>query len=522
MNPIIVKETVDISPGVAILSILKYIEYDHWFAIAEFIDNAIDSYLKNKEVLREIEGSDYQLEVSIEVDADNSRIVVRDNAAGIAEGDYARAFRAAERPPDNSQLSEFGMGMKTAACWYSDNWTVRTTAIGESFEKTVRFDMSRIYYDNLSELDVVRAPASPNIHYTVLELNDVFRLPRAQTLLKIKRHIESIYREFTRSGTLRLKFNGEYLRYVAPKILEAPLYSDKNGSAIVWCRQIDFEVEEGLSVRGFVAIREQGSTSEAGLALFRRGRVIQGSYDQAFRPELLFGKANSYRYQRVYGELHLDGFQVSFTKKGFQADENLEIFLELLHEELSHDSFPLLRQAEHYRVRSTEANYGRMAAPVLKTAVDDMSSRLPEAVGQLLTMAPLPVVQFSEEAPLPAIADGKGMQAKFSLHHNDLDWEISIELSYEASLSAMYEVGDVFVRDRSTDSTIRQIGIRLSLTHPFMVQYIDTDKARLEPVLRMVAALGLGEVIAKESGSQSQKEIRRNFNELINKLTSIC
>jgi hypothetical protein len=34
----------------------------------------------------------------------------------------------------------------------------------------------------------------------------------------------------------------------------------------------------------------------------------------------------------------------------------------------------------------------------------------------------------------------------------------------------------------------------------------------------MVAALGLAEVIAKESASTNQREIRRNFNELINRL----
>ena len=522
MNAAPTQETVDISPGVAVLSILKYIEYDHWYAIAEFIDNAVDSCLKNKDHLVATEGPDYQLEVSIEIDADNKRIVVRDNAAGIAESDYARAFRAAERPPDNSKLSEFGMGMKTAACWYSDLWTVRTTALGEAFEKTVQFDLQRIFHDKLSELAVKRVPASPNIHYTVIELSGVTRMPKPQTLVKIKRHIESIYREFIRTGLLALTFNGERLGYIGPAVLEAPLFSDRNGEAVRWYRPISFEVEPGLGIHGFVAIREQGSTSEAGLALFRRGRVIQGSYDQAFRPEIIFGKANSYRYQRVFGELHLDGFQVSFTKKGFQADENMNLFLEMLHDELSHEAFPLLKQAEGYRVRSAGADYARAAGAVLRNTVAAMGAQLQDAVGQLRATPPLPTVLASQEVSLPPIAVGQSVYQTFELQHDAVNWEVSIELSYAPSLSAMYEVGDVFLASRESSRTgVRQIGIRLSLTHPFMVEFVDTDKHKLETVLRMVAALGLAEVIAKASGASSQKEIRRNFNELISKLTLI-
>src|SRR5438045_1391139 len=129
-------KTVSIRPGVSILTMLKHIQYDPWFALAEFVDNAIDSYLKNEKQLKEIEGKNFQLEVKIEINDNDKKIVVRDNAAGIHQKDYTRAFRAAEVPPDNSGLSEFGMGMKSAACWFSDFWSVRTSAIGENVEKT--------------------------------------------------------------------------------------------------------------------------------------------------------------------------------------------------------------------------------------------------------------------------------------------------------------------------------------------------------------------------------------------------
>jgi len=36
------------------------------------------------------------------------------------------------------------------------------------------------------------------------------------------------------------------------------------------------------------------------------------------RPEFIFGTGNSYRRQRLIGEIHLEGFEVSHTKDGFQ------------------------------------------------------------------------------------------------------------------------------------------------------------------------------------------------------------
>ena len=167
---------VNIRPGVSVLAVLKHIEYDPWYAIAEFVDNSIDSFLKYKNEMYKIHGSDYKLEVEIICDIEDSKIIIKDNAAGIHQEDYSRAFRAAEIPPDTSGLSEFGMGMKSAACWFSDYWIVRTSALGENTEKQVIFDMDRIFHDKLEELQVEIKPAEKDHHYTVIELHNVNRM----------------------------------------------------------------------------------------------------------------------------------------------------------------------------------------------------------------------------------------------------------------------------------------------------------------------------------------------------------
>ncbi len=338
-------------------------------------------------------------------------------------------------------------------------------------------------------------------------------MPRVKGLAKVKEHLKGIYRDFIRKGILILKVNEDELHYKEPKILKASRYDDAKSTPILWKKEIDFPIEENLSVHGFVAIRQTGSTSEAGFALFRRGRVIEGSYDKGFRPEKIFGKANSFRYQRIFGELHLEGFNVNFTKKVIQWDENLDIFLDLLKDDLSHEDFPLLQQVDNYRARATETEY-KSVAKVLISTVDDLEKKVPQALTETINA---PKVDETEQTRLTQT--NKTLHRDFDFRFNKVTWKITIELSYDPSLTELIELSNHLIKKESTDAATRKIGIRLSLTHPFMVNFVGVDNSKIEPILRVAAALGLSEVIAKESGLKTQGEVRRNFNELISNLS---
>src|SRR5438874_13303831 len=94
-------DRVNIRPGVGILSVLRHLNYKPWFALAEFVDNSLQSFLSYRQALEPIEGRDCKLKVSIELNTtDEGQIIIRDNAAGIHESDFVRAFRPAEIPPE--------------------------------------------------------------------------------------------------------------------------------------------------------------------------------------------------------------------------------------------------------------------------------------------------------------------------------------------------------------------------------------------------------------------------------------
>ena len=301
---------VDIRPGVSVLAVLRHLNYRPWFALSEFVDNSVQSFAEHEKALRKIHGAGYKLRVDIDIDtASPPRISIRDNAAGIYEAEYGRAFRPAAVPPDRTGLAEFGMGMKSAACWFAPRWTVRTSALGEVLERTVNFDIENIVNDDIEELRIRQSKTAANDHYTEIVLEDVFHVPVGRTVAKLKEHLTDIYRAFMRGRILELRFNGDRLKYRQPSILKAAYFKNKTGPIKRWQKPIEFDFGSGLSVKGFAALRERANTSKAGFSLFRRGRVIQGSGDEGYRPAYIFGSSNSYRYQRLFGELHLEGFE---------------------------------------------------------------------------------------------------------------------------------------------------------------------------------------------------------------------
>ncbi|RRA49306.1 ATP-binding protein [Acidipila sp. EB88] len=507
-----IEDKVDIRPGVSVLGILRYLNYKPWYALGEFVDNSVQSFLSNRTAIEQVDGSSVRLKVSIDLDPhpNHPQIRVRDNGAGIAAVAYSRAFRPAAIPDDRSGLSEFGMGMKSAACWFAPRWSVRTSALGESVAKTVAFDIATIVRDDISELTIKQIPERPERHYTEIVLDDVFQMPVGRTVGKLKEHLADIYRVFLRNGELELCFNGETLRYEEPKVLQAPSYKEKNGEPLLWRKQIQFDLGHGMRVDGFAALRATANVAKAGFALFRRNRVIEGSGDEGYRPHQVFGNSNSYRYQRLFGELNLHGFDVSHTKDGFRWDENEEPFLDLLREHLDSDELPLLKQAENYRVRESKQQLLRSAQHAVTNTAAAMESRLESVLPQVAGEPPTETGPVIDEVAKPLA------QRKFNLKFRDEEWCIVVEVSDDAAESQWLVVRNGV---RSPGGP-RELQIQMSIIHPFMVRYAQGDSEDVEAFLRMGAALALAEVTAREAGVKGAGTVRRNLNEILSEVLS--
>jgi hypothetical protein len=521
MEPI---NQINIRPSVSILSALRHLNYKTWFALAEFVDNAIDSYIKNEKELKSVEGNSFKLKVCININSNDNKIIITDNAAGIHQKDFERALKTAEIPPINTGLSEFGMGMKSAACWFSDFWLVKSTAIGETIERTVVFDINKIVKEQSEVLEVRNENVKSNSHQTTVELHNVHNTPKGRTLGKIKDHLASIYRDFFRQGILDLYFNNEILVYDEPAILNAPYYKTPEGENILWKKEIEeFSIRDGLKiVKGFVGLLETQTYAKTGLSLFRRGRVILGSGDEGFKPQDITGNIGSNRDKRVFGELHIEGFQVSHTKDGFKNDDDMQLFIELLADELRKNNFPLLQQAEGFRKTLTDKDYKKSATEAVKETVDNAKQNLPNPVKRIIAQEK---EAENPEQILSSINQDKTTYESFEIKFNAVDWLINVELSWDSQLSNWIEIGDKFIKKYEHENpklyrNVRQIGIRLALKHPFCEKFASTDKTRITPLLRLAVAIGLSEVIAKESGVSNSSFFRNNINKLLTEALS--
>ncbi len=472
------------------LSVLRHLNYKAWFAIAEFVDNSLQSYLSNQAALRAAEGDGYRLKIRVWLDQKTGSIEITDNAAGISAGDFPRAFRAAEVPPDRKGLSEFGMGMKSAACWFTDTWSVRTKALGESVERLVRFDIPSIVSHKSDVLEVVEVPADPATHYTVVRLENLGRkFPQTKTQSKLKDHLASIYRQFLRRDDIELYFDEskEPLRYSERKSLLAAPVGTPGALPVEWRKEIDFDFGFNQRVWGFAGILAQGSTTHAGFALFRRNRLIVGSDDETYRPQAIFGNSNSFRYQRIYGELHVEGFEVSHTKDGFRWDEFEEDFLELLKDHLQKEPLDLLKQAEAYRSRPTK----EALEPKLRAASASLKEEVAETASAALSSSPQESVPSETPATPQAVPQLVTSEELLDIKVDDQRWLVTVRTSVDPAVSDWLQIGEHTKQLGLDGMDERHLSVDISMAHPFVRQYIGPQNENAALFVRMACGIAL-------------------------------
>ena len=522
---------VSIATKPLVYSAFRFINNKVWTALAEYVDNSLQSFLNHKELLSKL-NCNGKLNVYINIDFDNDEITIKDDAFGIAEQDYQRAFELANIPLDAAGLNEFGMGMKVSSIWLSDTWIVDTSAYGEKVRKAIVFDLKEVVDNQETELPIIEEPADAEDHYTIVSLQKLTQnKPTSRQINNVKKHLASIYTKFIREGILNLVVNGEALVYHELPALTAPYYKNPQGEPVLWKKEISFEAprpngEGKYVVKGFIGLLETMSTStDNGFLLFRRDRVIGTSFDQKYRPEDLCGQVGSPRYKRVYGELYLEGFDVSFTKNSFQEDDDLATFIGLLKEELSKDKdFDIFGQAQNYVKPKTVQQKTAMGKSLIKQIAKGLSKPIKvnqpvestnvnskesgssknysfETVGQNSFLSKEENEKLSKDPqtyiePITA-------QIKFE---DGKEIELTIKCEYSNS---PYEIYNLSEADGKYTSVI-------NLKNPFFEQFSEalSKPGGIEQIAYVIKTMVASEVILLENGNLSGSQFRNEFNKL--------
>ncbi len=480
-----------------------------WYALAEFVDNALQSYLDNKNRILEINGEDFQFSVELEINKDQNLIRIIDNAAGIDADNFIRAFEPANIPPDASGLSEFGMGMKIASIWLADKYELKSSAIDEKVERSVTFDLGKVMREEKEDLAVKNKKLNEHSHYTILELKDLSNnAPSNRNLSKIKKHLTSIYRKFLASGELELIINGEPQKYIKPKVLKAPKVGEPESETIVWEKTFDFNYKK-KKISGTIGLLNEMSTSKNGFSLFRRGRVIEGSHDERYCPKVLSGNIGSPRYKRIFGDIELEGFDVSFDKGKFIEVDELDAVLRLIKDELSQKDFNLIKQGNDFRKSISAAKKKKVINKTIEvenTKVDneEINKDLDKNIGQILVKS-----STGQKNPTKVKKQNlrKGYSKEFKHGNKDFKLEISFIERPERDLLTLLE------QDKNTYNGI------INLSHSYFDNYQLSSEKDYEKVLAIFKALLFAELLARLKGANKEHLVRSNLNTILkNKL----
>ena len=313
--------SIDIRPDSGVYGTFRRISYRPWSAIAEFIDNSTQNYFEHRSKIGEVTGENSYLEIEIAYDSRSKTLAIVDNANGMNWDELERAIQLNRPPVDTSGRSEFGMGLKMAACWFGNRWRVVTKRLGDAVEYEALVDVRNLVaYKPYAIVVVSRMGLDPLERYTRIEIEELHRTFRGRTIPSIRENIASIYRRDILSGDVTIRWNGEPFKWENDPIFEE---ENPDGSLTRWEKNVQFDVD-GYEVQGKVWIRIPGKASRAGLHLFRRGRLVVGGPGLGYKPSDIFGAPNSFQSQRVVGELDLDNWPVSQTKDAFDWDGELQ------------------------------------------------------------------------------------------------------------------------------------------------------------------------------------------------------
>lgn len=300
----------------------RRLSYKAWYAFAEFVDNSTQSFFDNRPVLEPVlEKESRDLEVYITYDSVTKTIKIVDNAMGMDGAELENALYVGRPPANRTGRSEYGMGLKTAASWFGNVWTVTTKKLGADEEISVTVDVDDVA-GGKSELVVSRVAKPAEQHYTLVEIRDLNHFLNGWAIKNTREFLASMFRQDLREGFLDLRFNDNRLETA---------FVPSDDSFLLRLDGTPYKVDvdttiDGKAVRGFIGVMRPGVASRrlAGFSIVRRGRCVQGWLD-SWRPEDIYGQGgrNDLINQRLTGELVVDGFTASHTKDAilWQEDE---------------------------------------------------------------------------------------------------------------------------------------------------------------------------------------------------------
>jgi len=512
----------NIQPQAGVIGVFSRLNYKPWYAIAEFVDNSTQSFYSHQEELAEqgIDGVD----IYIDYDADKDILTIVDTAFGMELEDFSRAVKIDSPPEDKSGRNEYGMGLKTAASWFGNIWSVRSTQLGSANEYYTEINIPELRQNNQNSVSIRCTKVDELQHGTTVIIRDVTKkIGSPRTKHKITELLKSMYRRDLNSGLVHIEYDGEPLYYDDHDCL-----SFRNRT---WRKDLEFLFEfDGQihCVTGFVGILAHGGFGRAGFALFRRNRVVVGGEDFNYKPEEIFGQAQSTISHKLFGELDLDDFPVNQAKDGFVWDDGLE---EEFIKELK------LHIKEYIDIARITNKDREKEEATSKEVSDNVQNQVQDTINRSFgsqQAQPEPTI-FDTPTQTDELQESLelSLYKEYQTEQNNLPEEIDdkvrkyiipLDGASKCTMYVQWTKGNATTWIKvDTEEDGSKASIQLNINHPFFKPF--SEKEDFKSVLeRFALAFALAEIRVKknanEDGSVSPSAFRNHINEYLRKLTN--
>ena len=176
-----------------------------------------------------------KMRVEISYDGDKNTLLISDNANGMEIEELTRAI-VLDKPPINKDgRCEYGMGLKTAACWFGRTWTITTSRLGSSRELTAKIHVPDLVATHIDKIIVSERKVKSSCHYSKIMIDGLYKPIKGRTVGRIYEQLGSMYRQDLRSGQIQIICNGTPIAFNEPPILkENPGGMDETTWKKVW------------------------------------------------------------------------------------------------------------------------------------------------------------------------------------------------------------------------------------------------------------------------------------------------
>lgn len=468
--------------------------YKIWDAIAELVDNSVDSFQKNETKLKEAGRNTFKIQ--IKVDNRNRKLMVHDNAFGMNRSELHRALKVAKKNKWQKGIGKYGLGLKTSASWFGKKWKVTTKQLGSNVEYTATVDIPYLVNNAINKIPIQAKPVvgQENQSYTTIEVEQGVREYAATSLSKCKETLAIMYQRLLAKPNFEIHWRTtsteELIQYVEPNIYTS---TNPNGSTKVHDFPIDgVETNSQIRITGRYGIYppQRKQTPHAGVLIFWRNRLIVHREKNSYWPrwsddrgDNIFGVAGDLKRQRFFIQLNINDMDPTSLKDDFKWDKinpkQLAIFLRDYSKGHILDQAKIalaLRTDDDEEITDAEKDNDDIdledlmeseemsdALLLVDSLIDEEEEELTDAQRENLKKSsrkPL-VLQINQGQPTVVYHESEGM--------------VSSEKFMRLDLDPVENVIDVYVNPN----------------HPFYIRHVTVDVAAYSAYRRLLSAMAL-------------------------------